>query len=88
MNIKILLKTLVTTLFIASSAAVKAEVSENEATKLGNELTCMEAVAAGNDTMISEHGFGYTGYKGAMPFPIQNQNQALHLLSNHNSPYR
>lgn len=177
------MKSLVATLIVANSATVMAKVSEQEAAKLGNELTCTGAIAAGNaagtipaysgkylgtpdgveytpnvgqhpvdpfasdktilvidgsnyksyaknltagqqamferypqtfkipvyqgrrefrypdnicdvikknavDAELIDDGFGFSGYKGAVPFPIPDETQALQVLANHNFPYR
>lgn len=178
-----LLTPLVTTLLLTNSVAVLAKVSPEEAAKLGNELTCAGAEAAGNadgsippfsgkwlgtppgveytpnvgqhpvdpysedkpkfiidgknwkdhaakltvgqqalferypstfqipvyqgrrdfrypdeicdimkknavDAELIDEGFGFSGYKGAVPFPIPDMNQPMQVLANHNFPYR
>ncbi len=183
MNSTKLLKPLVAALLVGNSAAVFAKVSVEDAAKLGGELTCMGAVAAGNEAgtipaysgkwlgipegieytpNVGQHpvdpyasdkpiltidgknykeyasnltagqqamferypntykipvyqgrrdfrypdeicnvvkknaveseliddGFGFTGYKGGVPFPIPDETQALQVLANHNFPYR
>ena len=37
---------------------------------------------------LIDDGFGFTGYKGAVPFPIPDLNQPMQILANHNFPYR
>lgn len=183
MNCKILFNPLVAALLIANSTAVLAKVSEGDQSRLENELTCVGAIAAGNEAgtippfsgkwlgtppgveytaNVGQHpvdpyaadkprlvidgqnwqqhadnltagqkalferypqtfkmpvyegrrdfrypdavcdiakrnaqeaeliddGMGFTGYKGAIPFPIPDVSQPLQVLSNHNFPYR
>lgn len=178
-----LLTPLVTTLLLINSAAVLAKVSSEEVAKLGNELTCVGAEAAGNaegtippytgkwlgtppgveytphvgqhpvdpyagdkpklvidgqnwknhtanltvgqqamferypntfqipvyqgrrdfrypdkicevmkknaaESELIDNGFGFYGYKGAVPFPIPDTNEPMQVLANHNFPYR
>ncbi|BDM64314.1 hypothetical protein NFHSH190041_17660 [Shewanella sp. NFH-SH190041] len=37
---------------------------------------------------LIDEGFGFTGYKGTVPFPIPDLNQPMQVLANHNFPYR
>ncbi len=40
------------------------------------------------ESELIDDGFGFSGYKGAVPFPIPDVNKPLEVLSNHNFPYR
>jgi len=92
MNSINLLKPLVTTLLIANSSAVMANVSEKEAAKLANQLTCLETVATNAGTVAPYSGkwIGipatgeYATYIGVVPFITPDQIQALQL----HFPYR
>lgn len=37
---------------------------------------------------LIDEGFGYTGYKGGVAFPIPDVNQPMQVLANHNFPFR
>ncbi|WP_432470186.1 DUF1329 domain-containing protein [Amphritea sp. HPY] len=40
------------------------------------------------DAELIDEGFGFTGYKGAPPFPIPDADQPMQVLANHNFPFR
>ena len=92
MNSRNLLKPLVTTLLIANSLAVMANIPEKEAAKLGNQLTCLGTITTNDGTLAPYSGewIGipatdeYAPYIGVVPFITQNQIKALRL----HFPYR
>jgi hypothetical protein len=92
MSSRNLLKPLVTTLLIANSLAVIAYVSEKEAAKLSNQLTCLGTVAT-NALAVTPYSGKWIGipavgeyapYIDVVPFITQDQMQALQL----HFPYR
>lgn len=53
------------------------------------EEVCDIAKLNAVDARLIDNGLGFTGYKGAVPFPIPDgSDQALKVLANHNFPYR
>ncbi|WP_028302654.1 DUF1329 domain-containing protein [Oceanospirillum beijerinckii] len=49
---------------------------------------CDIAKRNATESELIDDGFGFTGYKGAVPFPIPDINKPLEVLANHNFPYR
>lgn len=52
------------------------------------DFVCDIARKNAQEAELIDQGMGFTGYKGAIPFPIPDTNQPLQVLQNHNFPYR
>ena len=87
MNSRNLLKPLVTTLLIANSLAVMANISEKEVAKLGDQLTSLGTITINDGTVApySSEWIGipatdeYAPYIGVVPFITPSQIQVLQL---------
>ncbi len=49
---------------------------------------CDVAKKNAKEAELIDDGMGFSGYKGAIPFPIPDADQPLQVLQNHNFPYR
>lgn len=52
------------------------------------DIVCDIAKRNASEAELIDNGFGFTGYMGAVPFPIPDPQQPMQLLANHNFPYR
>ncbi|WP_371185522.1 DUF1329 domain-containing protein [Thalassotalea maritima] len=52
------------------------------------DVVCDVAKKNAQEAVLVDNGFGFTGYMGAVPFPIPDPAQPMQLLANHNFPYR